>query len=315
MDEKSVEIAKQSVAERPEIVRNDLQRWIVGSHIGFSGKISDTILATINHGMGACQFFMGSNKSFARTKITESDIEKSKGLLARFPISVFTHFPYIANLAGSSTEKLLAWTGSAVCDRKVENVLKNLEYELNTIAKLGIPKSGVVIHPGTFKNRVGGLKAISTSINKINFEENSQLLLENSAGQGASLATTLTELKTILDGVEKTKQKHVGICIDTCHLFAYGDYDISSSIIVENFFEDFDHILGLEKLKLIHLNDSLLPLKCKKDRHERIGCGKIWSESRDSLFKILEKCSKIGVPAVLETTTDDFPVLKLLESS
>ena len=150
--------------------------WEVGAHTGFSGKLSDTIWTAINYGMQAVQFFLGSPYDYDRAMITENDLDNCKKILDRFPTKVFSHFPYVTNLAGSV--KTLAWQNNISQDNKTLYILKCLEYELNILSQLN---GGVVIHPGNFHNIEKGLTAIAGSINRINFSKGAKLLLENSA--------------------------------------------------------------------------------------------------------------------------------------
>jgi deoxyribonuclease IV len=292
-----------------------LNIYNLGFHCPFSGSVYDTLEYATNNGITAVQFFMGSPYSYTRSKITEQDIQKSKALLKRFPVNVFTHFPYVLNLCGS--KDCLAW--KCGCEEKDDekptydtqtnktiNALKGLEYEINTISKLG---GGVVIHPGCFKNRKEGLLTISKSINKINFVKEGLLLLENSAGQGDSLATTLQEICLIIENVYENKRGNIGVCIDTCHLFAFGEYDISKPKEVSRFFKEFQEKIGLNRLKLIHLNDSQTPLGSRKDRHASIGQGYIWKEDTSSLVELVILCTQNNIPMLLETGTNDIPFI------
>ena len=282
-------------------------KWEVGAHTCFEKKICDTIWTGANYGMYTVQFFMGNPYGFDRAKISMEDLEESKKILKRFPMSVFTHFPYVSNLAGS--KDVLAWSGDKSQDRKTLHILKSLEYELGVISDLEVKKSGVVIHPGNFPEREKGLEAISNSINRINFKKGSKLVLENSAGQGVSLATTFREIKKIIDGVEESKKDNIGVCIDTCHIYAYGDYDLSEERDVDRMFRDFEECIGIDRLSLIHLNDSEKIRKSKKDRHACLGEGCIWKGCKMSLVYLLERCEKIGVPMVLETDLSDMKVV------
>lgn len=285
--------------------------WEVGCHVGFSGKISDTVWTAINHGMYTLQFFLGNPHSFNRSKITDGDITETLKLLKKFPIKIFSHFPYVANLAGSVSS--LAWKDDLNQNNKTLKLLKSLEYELHIISLFESCSGGVVIHPGSFPDRNEGLLTIAKSINKINFSTNSKLILENSAGQGTSLATTLQELKTIIDNV--TKKEHIGVCIDTCHLYAYGEYDLSKTEEITRLFLDFDSIIGLKYFSLLHLNDSTQPLKSCKDRHACLTTGCIWKENIDSLITLLNICKKHNIPIVLETHGIDMITLSMLQNS
>ena len=179
--------------------------WSVGAHTCFAGSIYNTLKLSICRGMSVTQFFMGNPKAFDRHQFDQNDLRKALRLCERFPMHVFSHFPYIANLAGSV--KQLAWEGDFTQDSKTKKVLHSLEYELNVLAQFTSGRSGVVIHPGNYKDRKVGIAKIAESINKINFAEGSKLLLENAAGQGCSLATTFEEIKEIYDQIEEKKTK------------------------------------------------------------------------------------------------------------
>jgi deoxyribonuclease-4 len=285
--------------------------WILGAHTAFSGKICDTLWTSINYGMTATQFFMGNPKGFTRAKITEQDINECKKILKRWPLHVITHFPYIANLAGS--KDVLAWNGDSAQDTKTQVVLNQLEYELAILSNF--PNNGVVIHPGNYTDRKVGLQTIAKSINKINFVPGSKLILENSAGQGTSLATTLEEIACIIYHTDPKKRKHIGVCIDTCHLYAVGDYDLAQSKEVTRLFEDFDRIIGMEYFTALHLNDSEDVIKSRKDRHACIGTGNIWKDNFDSLILLLDMCKQYNIPAILETHGIDMITIACIEKN
>ena len=279
----------------------DLNGYQLGSHLSFHVSISHTVNFAISQGLYSVQFFLGSPKSYKRRVVTSEDIKQTKNLINRFPTNIYSHFPYISNLAGS--KNILAWDGDKQQDWKTTQVLKGLEYELEVLSNF--KNNGVVIHPGCHKNRVLGLKNISKTINKIDFTPNSTLLLENCAGEGSKLATTFDELKLIIDGVEKNKKEHIGVCIDTQHLFAYGEYDIRQKEEIDRMFTDFDKKIGLKRFKLLHLNDSCVEKGKKVDRHANIGEGYIWGESTDSLLFLLDKCRDNNIPMVTETERID----------
>jgi deoxyribonuclease-4 len=274
----------------------------IGSHVSFNGKLSDSFRYAINFGMYSLQVFLGNPYNLKRAKITQEDLEECKKLKERYPLFVFSHFPYVANLCGSI--KSLAWKGDEITDNKTLTVIESIEHELKIMEFF---KGGVVIHPGSFKDSIKGLSAIAETLKKINFKKESFLLLENSAGQGTSLCTTLEQIKKLLI------HDNIKVCIDTCHLYAYGDYNLSLVEEVERFFVDFDKIIGLSKLNLIHLNDSKEPLKSKKDRHANIGTGHIWGKDTKSLVYLLEKCKSLNIPMVLETCCGDMITISKLK--
>jgi deoxyribonuclease-4 len=290
-------------------------KWEVGAHTQFSKNIYDTLKKSIFFSMTVTQFFLGSPKSFTRHRTSQEDIDICKKLLTRFPLHVFSHFPYVANFAGSV--KQLAWDGNIEQDNKTQFIINELEYELNVMSNFsqGGKRNGVVVHPGNYKDRPLGLAAIAKSINKINFPEGSTLLLENAAGKGCSLATTFGEIKEIIDQVIKEKQKHVGVCVDTAHLCGWGEYDLSKCSEIDRMFKEFDEIIGIEKFTLLHLNDSVVPLGSKKDHHALLGTGHIWTNSFKSLVRLLDSCKKHGIPVMLETHVLDMLVLGALSDS
>ena len=280
-------------------------KWDIGSHSKFSKSIYNTLKESIEYGMTSTQFFLGNPKTLNRHRVEHEDITKCLKIIKRFPLNVFSHFPYLSNLVGSV--KQLAWEGDNEQDDKTKKLITELEYELDILSKLKTKNNivGTVIHPGNFKDRNVGIKNIAKNINKIKFSKNSKLLLENAAGQGCSLATTFKEIKEIIDNIDNNKQKHIGVCVDTAHIFGYGEYDISKTSEVLRMFKEFDEIIGKEKFTLLHLNDSKVPLGSRKDNHELIGKGFIWGESLDSLFVLLNECKKRDIPAILETNNTD----------
>jgi len=284
--------------------------WDVGAHTGFCKNIYGTIQRSLFRGMYTTQFFMGNPRSFKRHLATQEDIKRSVDLVKRFPMHVFSHFPYIANLAGSV--KQLAWDGDRQQDWKTQNVISSLEYELNVLSNFNIRTNGVVIHPGNYKDRKIGISTIAKSINKIHFTEGSKLLLENAAGKGCSLATTFREIRDIIDQVDESKKRFLGVCVDTAHICGYGEYDLSNCEEVDRMFREFDEILGMDRFSLLHLNDSLVPLGSRKDHHACLGTGQIWGQSFDSLVHLLDKCKEYDIPAVLETHNLDMCVLAAL---
>lgn len=290
-------------------------KWEAGAHTSFSKNIYDTLRMSISYGMTVTQFFLGSPKSFRRHRATDKDIELSKKLLDLYPTHVFSHFPYVANFAGSV--KQLAWDGDEEQDRKTQLIIDEIGYELSVLSNFnqGGKRNGVVIHPGNYKDKTKGLSTIAKSINKINFVKGSTILLENAAGKGCSLATTLEEIKEIYDQILPEKQTHIGVCIDSAHLTGVGDYDLSKCSGVIKLFDDFDRILGLDKFTLFHLNDSKVPLCSRKDEHALIGTGYIWNESFESLILLLDMCKKNGIPVVLETHGLDMLTLGALSDS
>lgn len=282
-------------------------KWDVGAHMDFSGEITPTIARAVKQGMYTTQFFMGNPTSKTRQKINGSDISDTQCLLTRFPTNIFTHFPFIANLNGSVDS--LAWSGDKVIDGKLEYTMKNLEYELKIVSQFSESKSGVVIHPGCYPDINKGLGCIAKTINKLEFTHDGKLVLENCAGEGRKLCKNFSEISRIIDQVQPSKRDHVGVCVDTAHIWGQGDYDIRKISEIDRMFSDFDQHIGLDRFTLLHLNDSEVPFGSKKDRHASICTGHIWGEDSTSLVYLLDKCQEHGIPMVLETVVTDMVTL------
>lgn len=288
--------------------------WEIGSHIGFSQKLAPTIKKCIDNGMYSVQFFMGNPKSaWSRQVLSIDDINNCKQILQRFPVNVFSHYPYCANLAGQSSIGGLAWNGNSVVDNKLKGAMNMIEYELSILANFSsYGRSGVVIHPGSYPDRDAGHKAVAETINRISFPENSVLLLENCAGEGNKLCRNFEELRVVMSNINSMKKKYVKVCVDTAHIFASGYIDLRKKEEVTRLFREFDHHLGLENFHLLHLNDSETSFGSKKDLHANLGEGQIWNKSFDSLIYLLDECKKYKIPMVLETCDPLNDILKLV---
>jgi deoxyribonuclease-4 len=155
-----------------------------------------------------------------------------------------------------------------------------------------------MFHIGSAKDfgRKKSLELVVKGINKIlsGYKGKTQFLIENSAGAGEIIGDTFEEIGIIL---KKIKNKNVGVCLDTCHLFASG-YDLRTPKSLSNTLNNFEKSVGLKKLKVLHLNDSLVPLNARKDRHADIGFGELGEKT----FKLIINHPKLKhLDAILET--------------
>jgi apurinic endonuclease APN1 len=278
----------------------------IGTHVSFHKTLVKTMEYSISLGMYTFQFFLGSPQSFTISILSDEDIAQFHVIKKRFPTKVFVHSPYVFNLAGS--KDCLSWNGDSLQDEKTIKVIKSLEKELNHVALFG---QGVVLHPGCFTDKKKGCKAIAKSINMIDFHPDSKLILENMAGQGSVIGSMIEELKDIKDQVVPEKQKYIGFCIDTAHIWGKGLYDLREIKEIDKMFYDLENILGIQYITLFHLNDSKVLFASNVDRHELLGEGEIWKDHKNTLHYLLEKLKFYNIPCVMETDPSD--MLKFLD--
>ncbi len=234
---------------------------ILGTHTSISGGLHKALERGEHLKCDTVQIFTKSSNQWKAREISEKDrnlfqaASKSTGLSP-----LLAHDSYLINLASPEAEM-----------RKKS--VDAFDLEMERAVYLGIPF--LVFHPGSHKETGGkeGLKRIGESINGLLSKRKKpdiQLLLETTAGQGSNLGYRFEHLRDIIDHVEK--KEFMGVCLDTCHIFAAG-YDITTRQGYEKTMEEFDGIVGLHKLKAIHLNDSKKGLGSRVDRHEHIGKG------------------------------------------
>ncbi len=182
-----------------------------------------------------------------------------------------------------------------------EKSVESLTTELTRCSQLGI--TYIVTHLGSHQGQgyTSGLNQITKAINRAlkDAPPGAMILLENTAGTIHSMGSSFEELKRILDGVNDPKR--VGVCFDTCHAYAAG-YDLGNTAAVNTVFSRFDEVIGLEQLKVIHLNDSKEGFRSKVDRHARIGEGYI---GETGIKAILSHQKARETPLILETPLED----------
>ena len=169
--------------------------------------------------------------------------------------------------------------------------LKRMEYT---------PGNYYNFHPGSHvgQGTDTGIAKIAEILNEVlTQEQTTTVLLETMSGKGSEVGRKFEELARIIELVEK-KEK-LGVCLDTCHVWDAG-YDIAGHL--DEVLQEFDHVIGLDRLKAIHLNDSMNPLGSHKDRHARIGQGEIGQEA---LIRVVRHPALRGLPFILETPNDD----------
>jgi deoxyribonuclease-4 len=262
---------------------------LLGAHMSIAGNFYKAIERGESIDCTAMQIFTKSGRSWASKKIDPEEAATFKKRLKDSPISsVITHASYLINL------------GSAKADIAKKSI-HALTDELNRCHQLGIDY--IVLHPGAHlgAGEQEGIAQVAKHLDQAiaQSEGNTKVLLETMAGQGTTLGTTFEQLKTIRNlCVEK---RRVGVCLDTCHVFAAG-YDLTSVAGYEKMMHEFDEILGLNLLHAIHLNDSKTPRGSKVDRHAPLGEGHI---AMSVFERIVNDHRLADIPKILETPTDD----------
>lgn len=257
----------------------------IGCHLSSSKGFENMGKEAINIGANTFQFFTRNPRGGAAKKIDKEDVEKFLKLTQENRFSkILAHAPYTLN-ACSADEKIREFALNTM-----EDDLRRMEY---------VPNNMYNFHPGSHvKQGVDiGIKYISNMLNEILKPEMTTIvLLETMAGKGSEIGRNFQELKDILDSVDLSEK--MGVCLDTCHVYDAG-YDIVNNL--DGVLEEFDNVIGLEKLKAIHLNDSKNPFSSHKDRHEKIGEGSI---GLDTFIKIINHPNLCNLPFFLETPNE-----------
>lgn len=261
----------------------------LGVHVSISGSIDLSIDRARSLNLHTFQIFTRNPRGWKFSNLKEIDIDnfKRKVLLENI-LSVVCHMPYLPNL-------------SSPRDDVYSISIKTLSSELDRCNQLGIDY--VVTHIGSHlgSGLDAGLKRVINACNTAlsNSSNNSMIILENTSGTKNNVGSKFEELKYIFDNIND--KSRIGFCFDTCHAFAAG-YDLSSNESVISTFNEFDRIIGLKYLKIIHLNDSKGELGSGLDRHQHIGKGNIGNIGFRQLLKnnIIKK-----LPLILETPIDE----------
>ena len=258
---------------------------IIGSHVSFGkNQLLGATEEAISYGSNTFMFYTGAPTNTIRKDIDNEYITKAQQLMQENNIdinNVVCHAPYIVNLGNAS-------------DPDKYNFSKNfIKKELYRCDEMGITK--MVLHPG---NAIGitteeGLNNIANALNEIlDGTTKCLILLETMAGKGTECGRTTEELAYIINKVERKDQ--IGVCLDTCHLND-GGYDITK---FDEYLDEFDKLIGIDKIKCIHINDSKNEQGTHKDRHANFGVGTL---GFDTLINIIYNERLSNIPKILET--------------
>lgn len=259
---------------------------LIGSHVSFksSEQLLGSVKEAISYNSTCFMFYTGAPQNTKRCRLDYDLTLKAVNLLHENNISVenlVIHAPYIINLANNLDKDKYLFSINFLCE------------ELNRANMLGVKR--VALHPGSFTSLSldDGINNIINALNlviKPNLDVS--ICLETMAGKGTEVGFKLEQIKRIIDGVKYNDK--LMVCLDTCHLNDSG-YDISN---FNKFLDEFDKIIGIEKIGCVHVNDSKNVLGSRKDRHENIGFGTI---GFDSLINVIYNDRLENVPKILET--------------
>lgn len=263
---------------------------IIGSHVSFNNntQLLGSVKEALSYKSNTFMFYTGAPQNTKRSPINDNLTIQAYKLMKENNIkleNIIVHAPYIVNLANN---------------KNFDFSVSFLKQEVERCSLLGIKY--MVLHPGATvgQNHEESIYNIYKGLNYIldnNYDVT--ILLETMAGKGTEIGKNFNELKEIIDNVEQKNK--IGVCLDTCHISDAG-YDISK---FDNILNEFDKIIGIDKLKCIHINDSKNPIGSHKDRHENIGFGYI---GFNTLINIIYNERLANIPKILETpyiTKDD----------
>ena len=262
--------------------------WL-GAHVSIAGGLDRAVRRAGELDATAMQIFTGQPQRWADPGLEEADVEAFRAALEESEIQVtVSHDSYLINLA-SEKDDLFA---------KSERAFRS---ELDRCVRLGLDY--LVTHPGnaTGGDREEALRQNADALARAIADHPgpTTVLVETTAGSGTALGWRFDELARLIEAVPGPQRQRLGVCLDTCHAFAAG-YDLREDY--EGVMEEFDRTVGLDRLRLFHLNDSRHPLGSRKDRHADIGEG----ELGDAAFAALMGDRSLDrVPRVIETPKGD----------
>ena len=262
----------------------------IGCHVSISGSIDKAVDNAVERECSAFQIFTRNPRGWHAKELSKEDIKNFKDKLKASKIDKFAtcaHMPYLPNLSSPKPDGF-------------EKSVKSLVQEVERCGELGIPY--LVTHLGSHlgTGEEEGIKRLVKALKTAGQVKNDvMILLENTAGQKNSVGSDFEQLGEIFKQLKPSKK--FGVCLDTCHAFVSG-YDLRTEKGVKETFKDFEKHVGMENLKILHLNDAKGEIGCNLDRHYHIGLGNIGEDGMTAVVKLI---SKKKIPIVLETPIDD----------
>ncbi len=257
----------------------------VGCHLSMSKGFSHMAKEAIQINANTFQFFTRNPRGFAAKDLDENDIKEFLSISKENGFSqILAHAPYTLNPSSA--------------DEKVRDLaLRIMEDDLERLER--VPGNLYNFHPGSHVGQGAqkGIELTASLLNKvIKKGQSTFVLLETMSGKGSEIGRSFEELKAIIDLTDLNE--YVGVCLDTCHVFDAG-YEIQNNL--DSVLDEFDRIIGLDKLRAIHLNDTKNPFESHKDRHEKLGEGFL---GKEAMVNVINNPRLRGIPVLLETPNE-----------
>lgn len=260
--------------------------FTIGAHVSIAKGFKKAAQISVDIGANTFQFFSRNPRGGNAKEFNEKDMAAFQDIREKNNFGkLLAHAPYTMNLAAANEDTY-------------EFAKMVIKEDVKRMDSIGVEY--ICFHPGS---HVGsgveeGTRKIIEGLNQaITGDENITVLLETMSGKGTEIGRSFEELKAIIDGVEHNER--IGVCMDTCHIFSAG-YDIVNDL--DGVLDEFDRVIGLDRLKTIHLNDSMMPFGKNKDRHAGIGEGEIGMKA---LLEVVNHPKLREIPFFLETPYDD----------
>lgn len=266
--------------------RDPPEQPLLGAHLSIAGGLHNAVAAAVELRCTALQIFSKSSNQWKAKPLLEDDVRSFRSASAASPVRVcVVHDSYLINLA-SPREELRRKSIDAFHE------------EMERVERLGLPS--LIMHPGAHMGagEDAGLCRVASAFDEVHERTRGlrmRVLIETTAGQGTTLGRRFEQIRRILDIVREPER--LGVCLDTCHVFAAG-YDIRTSQGWKDTLDEFERWVGMDRLEAIHLNDSARPLGSRVDRHAHIGTGHIGLEP----FRAIMNDPRLAaVPKIIET--------------
>ncbi len=260
-----------------------------GFHMSIAGSVANAPKEAALHGYPVFQMFTTSSRSWSNSKIDSNASSEFRDMVRRNSLEPFAHIPYLCN-PGSPNGDVYSKSRKMLIDN------------MGNCESLGIKY--LVVHMGSHLGKGFdeiGDRLTDTIMHALRRSTSTHILLENSAGYNNSVGSHMKEIGNIIESVG---DKRVGVCLDTCHAFAAG-YDIASKKGTSSLMDEIEESFGIDKIKLVHLNDAKFPLGSGLDRHWHIGKGHIGMKGFANFFRISRLTADCFVMETPENTDGD----------